>query len=51
MCVNVCIESVVYTIKIITNSRKIDGHYRSWIDFLNERYNACKRDRSIKRDT
>ena len=32
------------------NSRYIDGHYRSWIEYLDERYNVCILGRSIKWD-
>ena len=39
-----CILHYVFNI----NSRKIDGHYRSWIKYLKERSKVCIFDRSIK---
>ena len=32
------------------NARKLDGHYRSWIEYLNERYKVYILGRSIKFD-
>jgi len=29
-------NSIIYLFDI--NSRKLDGHYRSWIEYLNERF-------------
>jgi len=36
----------IYNVNI--NSRKIDGYYRSWVEYLNEPYKLCIIDRSIK---
>ena len=46
---SVSIHNVIYRFNI--NSRKLDGQYRSWIEYFNERYYVCILDRSIKLDT
>ena len=46
--VSVTLHNIIYLFNI--NSRKIDGHYRSWVEYLNERCNVCIINRSIKWD-
>jgi len=46
---NITIYTIVYLFNI--NSRKIDEYERSWIEYLNEIYNVCILNRSIKCDT
>ena len=36
---------------LIINSRNINGYCRSWIEYLNERFNVCILDMSITLDT
>ena len=45
---SVSIHNIIYIFN--SNSRKLDGHYRSWIEYLNEPYTACTLDRSIQFD-
>jgi len=45
---SVTIHNTVHLFNI--NSRKMDGHHPSWIEYLNERYNINIFDRSIKWD-
>ena len=35
-CASVTIYNIIYVFNI--NFRKLDGQYRSWIEYLNERY-------------
>ena len=44
----VTIQNVIYLFNI--NFPNIDGYCRSWIEYLNERYNVCILDRSIPLD-
>ena len=48
-CASVTIYNIIYVFNI--NFRKLDGQYRSWIEYLNERYEVCILGRSIKLDT
>ena len=45
---SVTIHNIIYLFNI--NSRKLGGHYRSWIEFLNEPYKVSILDRSIQLD-
>jgi len=35
---SVTIHNSTHVYQFNINSRKLDGHYRSWIEYLNERY-------------
>ena len=47
-CASVAIHNSIYVCSI--SWCNIDGHYRSWIEYLTERYNVCTLDRSIEWD-
>ena len=47
-CASVAIYNSIYVCNI--SWCNIDGHYRSWIEYLTERYNVCTLDRSIQWD-
>ena len=46
--VGLTIHNITYLFNI--NSRKLDGYYRSWIEYLTDHYLVCILDRSIKLD-
>ena len=45
---SITFQNVIYQFNI--NSRKLDGYYRSWIEYLNERYKVYILERSINLD-